>query len=33
LAIVKHLCSAMRTEVQLQSPEGGGSTFTLKLPA
>jgi two-component system phosphate regulon sensor histidine kinase PhoR len=33
LSIVKHLVSAMRGEVSVQSQPGEGSTFTVRLPA
>lgn len=32
LALVKHLCLAMKAEVSFESEPGRGSTFTLKLP-
>ncbi len=33
LALVKHLCRAMRADVLLESEPGKGSTFTIRLPA
>jgi two-component system phosphate regulon sensor histidine kinase PhoR len=33
LALVKHLCRAMRADVVLESRPGEGSTFTIRLPA
>ena len=33
LALVKHLCRAMRADVLLASEPGEGSTFTIRLPA